>query len=352
VPTLTIMPTGETVQVGEGQTLLDACLRAGIWLPYACGHGLCGTCKVQVLGGEVDHGAASPFALMDFERDEGKTLACSALALSDVTIEADIDDDPDARRTAVADYVGTVSRLEMLTPDILGVWLNVSGEGISFQAGQYIDLSVPQISETRPFSIASPPSEPGRIELHIRLVSGGRVTPLLHSNLKVGDKVPFTGPQGRFYVRKSLGKPLVFLAGGSGLSCPKSMILDLLEDRYDRPITLIHGARRPHDVHFGDLFRSLAEQHSNFRYVPVLSELEPGDEWAGERGFVHETAKKLFQGRFTGHQAYLCGPPPMIDAAIATLIQGRLFERDIFMEKFLTRADAEKPMRSPLFKRI
>jgi phenol hydroxylase P5 protein len=230
--------------------------------------------------------------------------------------------------------------------------MDVGGGGVSFQAGQYIDLSVPEISETCPFSIASSPSEPSRIELHIRLVPGGRVTPLLHSNLKVGDQLPFTGPQGRFYVRKSAGKPLLFLAGGSGLSCPKSMILDLLEEGYDRPITLIHGARRPHDLHFGDLFRSLAQQHSNFRYVPVLSELEPRDEWPGERGFVHEAAKKLFQGRFAGHQAYLCGPPPMIDAAITTLIQGRLFERDIFMEKFLTRADADKPVRSPLFKRI
>jgi len=71
MPTLTIEPIGETIEVAPGQTLLDACLRAGVWLPHACGHGLCGTCKVEVLEGEVDHGGASPFALMDFERDDG-----------------------------------------------------------------------------------------------------------------------------------------------------------------------------------------------------------------------------------------------------------------------------------------
>src|SRR5690606_686890 len=105
MPTLTIEPIGETIEVAPGQTLLDACLRAGVWLPHACGHGLCGTCKVEVLEGEVDHGGASPFALMDFERDDGKTLACSAMLLSNTVIEADVDEDEDARRIAVDDYV-------------------------------------------------------------------------------------------------------------------------------------------------------------------------------------------------------------------------------------------------------
>ena len=84
---LTIEPLGATIEVEEGQTLLDAALRQGIYIPHACGHGLCGTCKVQVADGEVEHGAANPFALMDFERDEGKALACCATLLSDATIE-------------------------------------------------------------------------------------------------------------------------------------------------------------------------------------------------------------------------------------------------------------------------
>ena len=103
---LTIEPLGETIEVEDGQTMLDACLRAGIYLPYACGHGLCGTCKVDVVDGEVDHADASGFALMDFERSEGKTLACSARLLSNVTIEADIDEEPDQRRIAVQDFIG------------------------------------------------------------------------------------------------------------------------------------------------------------------------------------------------------------------------------------------------------
>jgi len=350
--TLTIEPTGEEIEVAEGQTLLDACLRNGIWLPHACGHGLCGTCKVTVLEGEVDHGSSSSFALMDFERDEGRTLACSAKAIGDVTIEADIDEDEDARRLSVADYTGTVARIEMLTPDIMGIWLTLPGAGLDFQAGQYVNVTIPGIEGTRAFSLAASPAQSNEIELHVRLVPGGAGTTWLHQNLKAGDTLPFTGPLGRFYVRRSAEKPLIFIAGGSGLSSPKSMILDLLETGYAEPITLLHGARRPHDLHFADLFRALERSHDNLRYVPVVSQPDESDGWTGETGYVHDAAKRLFDGKFGGHQAYLCGPPAMIDASITALMQGRLFERDIFMEKFLTAADAEATARSPLFKKI
>ena len=78
---LTIEPIGETIEVEEGQQILDACLRAGIYLPYACNHGLCAPCKIQVLEGEVEHNEASGFALMDMERDEGRTLSCCSTLL-------------------------------------------------------------------------------------------------------------------------------------------------------------------------------------------------------------------------------------------------------------------------------
>src|SRR2546430_17409085 len=115
---LTIEPIGHTVEVEEGQTILDACLRAGVWLPHACCHGLCATCKVQVLDGEFELGAASHYALMDFEREEGKALACCATVQSDVTIEADIDEDPDARHYPVRDFRGRVAQLVDLSPTI------------------------------------------------------------------------------------------------------------------------------------------------------------------------------------------------------------------------------------------
>ncbi|MGQ0699010.1 MAG: NADH:ubiquinone reductase (Na(+)-transporting) subunit F [Panacagrimonas sp.] len=347
---LTIEPLGATIDVEDDQTMLDAALRAGIYLPHACCHGLCATCKVQIVDGEVEHGEASPFALMDFERDERKTLACCAKLQSDVTIEADIDEEPDAETIPVRDFPGTVSRVESLTPTIKGIWVKLD-EPIRFQAGQYINLDVPTLGISRPFSLANAPSSGEEVELNVRIVAGGTGTAYLHQQLKVGDAIKLSGPYGRFFVRKSANLPTIFMAGGSGLSSPRSMILELLESGSDLPMTLVYGQRTRAELYYHDEFLALAEQHANFTYVPALSTEPEGSDWTGFRGFVHDAAKAHFDNDFRGHKAYLCGPPLMIDACITTLMQGRLFEKDIYTEKFLSAADAQQ-VRSPLFKKI
>ena len=106
--TITVEPLGREIECREDQTILDACLRNGVWLPHSCTHGTCATCKCEMLDGDVDHGDASSFALMDFERDEGKLLTCCAKPRSDVVIEADLDVDEDVEVHPVQDYVGTV----------------------------------------------------------------------------------------------------------------------------------------------------------------------------------------------------------------------------------------------------
>lgn len=347
---LTIEPLGQTIEIEEGQTILDAALRAGIYLPHACCHGLCATCKVQVTDGEVEHGEASSFALMDFERDEQKCLACCATAQSDLVIEAEIEEDPDAENLPVRDFDGVVTRIETLTRTIKGVWIKLDTP-IRFQAGQYVNLVLPGDIGSRAFSVASPPSANGEVELNVRIVPGGQGTAYVHEKMQAGERVRISGPYGRFFVKKSADVPVVFMAGGSGLSSPRSMILDLLEAGFDKPITLVYGQRSREELYYHDAFVALAEKHPNFRYVPALSHEPAGSGWTGFRGFVHEAAKAAFDNDFRGHKAYLCGPPLMIDACITTLMQGRLFERDIYTEKFISAADAQQ-VRSPLFKAI
>ena len=350
---VTIEPLGATIDVGEDQTVLDAALRQGIYIPHACGHGLCGTCKVQVLEGEVDHGAANPFALMDFERDEGKTLACCCTLQSDITIEADIDEEPDAEIIPVRDFQATVERIETLTPTIKALHLQLD-KPIHFQAGQYVQLAIPGLGQSRPFSIANAPTDVQArsvIELHVRQVPGGAGTSHLHEILQAGDRLQLTGPYGRFFVRASARQPMIFMAGGSGLSSPRSMILDLLDKGSVEPITLVYGQRSREELYHDDEFRALAAKHPHFTYVPALSNEPEDSDWTGTRGFVHDAAKAHFPDGFAGHKAYLCGPPPMVEACIGTLMQGRLFERDIYTEKFISAADANA-QRSPLFKRV
>ncbi len=129
------------------------------------------------------------------------------------------------------------------------------------------------------------------------------------------------------------------------------MLLDLLEEESPLPITLVYGARNRQELYYHAQFLELAAKYPQFTYVPALSN-EPADsDWQGFRGYVHDAAKAHFNNDFRGCKAYLCGPPIMIEACISTLMQGRLFERDIYTEKFLSAADAQAA-RSPLFRQV
>ncbi|MDX2471452.1 MAG: 2Fe-2S iron-sulfur cluster binding domain-containing protein [SAR324 cluster bacterium] len=346
---VTIEPIGEQIEVEEGQTILDAALRSGVWLPFACGHGNCATCKIDLIDGEVDHGHASDFALMDMERQEGKILACCATPLSDLVVEADLEEEKDALRHSVGDFVGKVIAITDLTPSIKGFELEVD-DSFKFQAGQYVNLTIEGVEGTRAFSIANAPQKTGILELHVRLVERGAGTTWLHENLQLGMELNFSGPYGNFFVRRSAAKPMIFIAGGSGLSSPKGMIEDLLATGCTEQITLVHGCRNPKEVYFKSHFEALAVKYKNFEYFPVVG--QSSEAWEGAVGYADNVLSTRFGGRYEGSQAYLCGPPPMVDSVINSLMKGRLFERDIFMENFFNNASDAPKKGSPLFKKI
>ena len=350
---VTIKPIDEVITVEEGQTILDAALRAGLHLPYACGRGLCSTCKVEVLEGDVDIGDPSSFALLDIERTEGKCLTCCARPLSDMLIEADIDADPDAECSSVADYRGMVTKLEDLSPQVKGIFLALPGSGMTFQAGQYININIPGLpGAPRAFSIANPPSARNLVELNIALVDGGEATHYLHNHVKVGDTLSFSGPFGSFYIRKSMPGPVLLIATGSGLSSLKSMIMELLESGDSRAITLIYGARKKEELYYRKLFEQLAKNSSNFTYLPLLCPQSDGLGWDGHYEYIQAAVRQQLNGNSEHYNAYICGPPPLIDACVTTLIQGRCFEDHIFMENFYNNTNKHNELRSPLFKKV
>ncbi|AGS40421.1 NADH:ubiquinone reductase (Na(+)-transporting) subunit F [Cycloclasticus zancles] len=350
---VTIEPLGVTVEVDEDQTILDAALRQGVYLPHACGHGLCGTCKVDVLEGDVEIGdEASPFALMDFERDD-KCLTCCSRPESDLVIEADVEEEPDAANIPVRDFAGKVVKLEKLTPRIMGVFIEIEDDELVFQSGQYANLYIPGLNTPRPFSMAQSPNEKTILEFDVALIPGGEGTTWIHNEMQVGDTLRLSAPYGHFFLRKSDDKPTVFFGGGSGLASPKSMVLDLLESGDTRKIILYQGARNLEELYYKGLFEELDTKHDNFTYVPGLSGPGIEPEWDGPTGFIHEVAREHMGGKFEGYRAYMCGPPLMIDACITMLMRARLFEKDMFMEKFYNAADAGADnKKSPLFKNI
>jgi phenol hydroxylase P5 protein len=352
---VTIEPLGREITVGDNQTILEACLRQGIWLPHACAHGTCGTCKVQLLEGEVQHQGATEFALMDYEREEGMALVCSAKPLTDIVLEADVDPDPEAVFYPVKDYTATVETIEEPAKGVRRFILALDNDVLEFMPGQYIQVEIPQPNKTvlrRCYSCASSPGDGSRVELQIKLTPGGRAAPYLFEELQEGSKIKFSGPYGFFFLRKAGHEPIIFLAGGTGLAPIKSMLRIATEENLPRKMTLIHGVRSQDDLFDYEFFREMEAVNPNFRYLPALSARNPEKEWDGEEGFVHEVLVRCLPS-FKGHKAYLCGPPLMVDACLTTLMQGRLFEDSIYCENFFTEEDKSGPLkRSPLFKRI
>ena len=348
--TITIEPVGRDVTCRDDQTILDACLRSGVWVPHSCTHGTCATCKAEILEGEVDHGEASSFALMDFERDEGKVLLCTARPKGDVVIEADIDVDESIPTHAVEDYVGKLVEMTEVANDTRRLIIELDRD-LTFNAGQYMSLSVPGQDVSRTYSMANSPQEGRRLEFQIRKVGGGKGTDgWIFKDLSVGDEIALSGPYGRFVLREDREDPAIMIAGGTGLAPMASMIKRALVEGEGEVshITLYQGARTKEWMYDVDLFRQLqAEYPDRFTYRPCLSEEQvDGYEFGTVTDVLnadHETLK--------GHVGYVCGPPAMVENALKTLMLKRLFPRDIFKEEFLDASAAATQLNSPLIKR-
>lgn len=345
---VTIEPLGVQVECDEDQPILDACLRAGIWLPHACTHGTCGTCKQTIVSGEVDHRESSPFALMDFEREEGKALLCSATPRRDVVVEAEVDVEPGVVFYPVEDRVGLVTKIEEPGAGIRRLLLELDLP-LRFNPGQYVSLRVPGTERTRSYSIANPPSHAQLLELHVKRTPGGLASDKwIFSTLREGDKVEFAAPFGRFFFRGRRTEPIIMVAGGTGLAPLKSMVSHVLENDLPHAIRLYHGARNRGELYDERFFRELANAHPRrFDYQPVLSD----ESWEGRQGMVTDAVAEDYE-RCSGHVAYVCGPPPMVEAAMRVLMSKRLFPKDIYREDFYDESDkASGAVRSPLLKR-
>ncbi|NNG18945.1 2Fe-2S iron-sulfur cluster binding domain-containing protein [Naumannella sp. ID2617S] len=350
--TIRVEPLGREVQCREDQTILDACLRAGVWLPHSCTHGTCATCKVDLLDGDVDHGEASTFALMDFERLEGKTLTCCAKPESDVTLEADIDVDEELEVFPVQDFTGTIVELTDISADVKRLKIELDRE-LGFNAGQYMRVEVPGSGGIdRTWSMANSPTENKIVEFQVRLVPGGLGTEgWLWKSAAEGDEVKLSGPYGRFVLRTwEEDKPIVMLAGGTGLAPFASMIKHALQNEaYEGEIVLYAGAQTREHLYDVEFYRELAEEYPDqFTFHPCI---DTGEETDGYRvGFVNQVMEADFE-HLKGYQGYMCGSPRMVESCLKSMMGRRLFPRDIFHEDFFNEGDKASGVGSPLIKR-
>lgn len=338
--TVRFEPVGIEIEVDEKQNILRAAAEQGVQLMHGCKEGQCAACKSFVLEGDLDDidlDRYSTFALPDQEREEGQTLLCRAHAYGDLVIELlNYDEEIIRSGLPLKKGVAEVVANEPVTHDMRHLVLKlIEPEEIKFFAGQYLDIMVPGTEESRSFSMANTPGRDGNFEFVIKVYPDGLFSEFLATKVEIGDRLDVEGPFGTFTLRESRVAPLIFVGGGAGLSPVLGLLRSMAERGVDRPSVFYYGARQRRDLCFEKELRELEEKLPNFRFVPALSEPAEDDEWDGEVGLITDVVQRC-EPDLSGREAYVCGPPPMVDAAIPLLTALGVPEQYIFYDKFTT----------------
>jgi propane monooxygenase reductase component len=331
-------PVGIDFEVDEDETVLAGAFRQGLMLMHGCKEGQCAACKSFLLDGEVDMDKYSTFALPDYEQEEGWTLLCKAHAVSDLEVEL-INYDEEILRSGVPlrSAWTRIEAIDELTHDIRRLVLRVEKGEMPFRSGQYVDIRIPGTEEHRSFSMANAPSADGLLEFMIKLYPGGHFSGLLaDGSLQPGDELEVKGPYGMFTLRDT-ERPLVFIGGGAGMAPILSLLRSMAEHGVTRRAVYYYGAREEADLFHLEELQALASDLPEFRFVPALSDAD----WHGESGLITEVVDRS-ESDLAGVDAYLCGPPPMVDAAIDLLTARGVPERQIFFDKFTITIDSEE----------
>ena len=338
-------PVGLEIEVDEKETILEGAFRQGVMLMHGCKEGQCSSCKSFLLEGEegleLEMDRYSTFALNDTEKAEGHVLLCRAHAYDDLTIELlNYDEDMLRSGARITTARTRVTTIDPITSDLRRLVLALEEpKEFAFLPGQYVDITIPGTQEHRSFSMSTTPAQSDHLEFVIKMYPGGKFSELLDSGLKIGDELEIKGPYGMFTLRESHQSDLVFVGGGAGMAPVLSLLRSMDERGIQRSARFYSGARTEADLCFLEELCSFEQRLSRFTYTSALSHLDDGAEWKGETGFVHDVVDRI-EGDLTGVDAYVCGPPPMVEAAIAVLEQHGVATEHIYYDKFTTSADA------------
>lgn len=326
---ITVKGRPEPTECAPDQPMLDALLRAGVWMPNSCNQGTCGTCKLKVLGGEVDHQNSPEDILLPKEREEGYALACQATPCSDLEVQSDADDDGPVHFPLV-DFTATVTAIEDIAQDTRRIRL-LPDEYFEFGAGQSVSLQVPgHPDHQRQYSIASCPDDP-ELELQIRREPGGLASDWwTFESAHMGERVNLSGPLGDFtYLPDDTESPLLLLGGGTGIAPLKSIVLAALADNPDREVWVYHGVRTRAHLYDLDFWSTLVAEHRGVHFRPSVSR----EEYDGCKGYVTERMLEDIPS-CRGWTGYICGSDAFVDGVSAAAKRRRLAPRKTYRERF------------------
>jgi CDP-4-dehydro-6-deoxyglucose reductase len=232
-----------------------------------------------------------------------------------------------------------VAKLERVADDVTILSLQLpANERLQYLAGQYVEFLLKD-NKRRSYSMANAPHKDELISLHIRHMPGGLFTDHVFGAMKERDILRFEGPLGTFFLREDSDKPMVLLASGTGFAPIKAIIEQAAHGNSGRAMVLYWGGRRPQDLYMNELCEEWARTLPNFRYVPVISDATPADQWSGRTGFVHHAVIDDLPD-LSGYQVYACGAPIMVDSAKRDFVaQCKLPAEEFYADSFTSEAD-------------
>ena len=330
---------GQRIEVAPGETLLGAALREGIPFPNSCRVGGCATCKCRLTAGTVHEATETAYLFSDEEVKQRFILACQATPTSDIAVEVDLSGAPRSHRVA-----GRIARREQLTHDIARLTIALDTP-LDYRPGQFAMLSLDSHPDAaRSYSFATASAADGHCTFIVRRVDGGQLSPLLVDGEVEGSAVTIEGPAGDFWLRPG-DAPLLFAAGGSGLAPILAMLQQAAAAGDRRPVTLLFGARTERDLYaLGELRDIAARWQGPFTLLPILSEAPAESGWSGARGLLADHLPAPLPPRT---EAYLCGPPAMVDSIVRALRGVGLTADQIRFDRFTNAADAAPPKPAP-----
>lgn len=315
------------IDVRPDELVADAAYRLGLNIPMDCRDGACGTCKCQCESGDYALGDYIDDAMTAEEAAQGFVLTCQMKAKSDCVIR--IPASSAVCKTKPATLAATMVEIRQLSPSTIGFSVRAEqGQSLSYLPGQYVNVSVPGTTQTRSYSFSSMVKD-GVAEFLVRNIPGGLMSTYLASAAKPGDALTLTGPIGSFYLR-AVSRPLLFLAGGTGLAPFLAMLEHLEANPPAFPVHMIYGVTNDADLVEVATLEAFAASIPSFTFTTVVADQASQHE---RKGYVthHMPDSALFDGQV---DVYLCGPPPMVDAVRAHFSEKKIAPVNFYFEKF------------------
>ena len=291
---------GQSYERGEG-SVLDCLTAQGVPVPSSCRSGVCQTCLMRAIKGAVPEKAQA--GLKPTLAAQNYFMACSCYPEQDIEVVL-----PEA---GMGKLGAKVTAVEYLNADILGIRLKPSRH-FEYKAGQFINL-FKDATTARCYSLASVPSLGEDLFLNVRKVPSGLVSGWLFENLKAGDDITISEATGDcFYVPGNPEQNIILIGTGSGLAPLYGIIRDALLNGHRGKLSLYHGSYNKEGFYLAEELKQLARSHSNFRYVPCVSDGEAPAGYA--QGMVLDVAL-ADNPDLSGWRVFLCGNPDMVNAA-------------------------------------